>query len=377
MKFRLVSAVAVSAVLVVACGPSRSTATLPKLPVEASGGAALGATSAARAADGGGSLPASFGTIEYRLAGALPPLPVTAPAYDIAAGSANADRHRIATALGLADSDRHLFLGPGSWSFDANCAVPPGVDISGAVGPGQAVGFACASPGISAPGAGVACGGGPTTVCTPDKSPEPGRPADLPSKQAATDRAGLLFHSLGVDVTVDGLQMTDGITEWLVSADPGVGGLPTTGRTVSATIGPNASILAARGFLGTPNKLGDYPLVDAGTVGFKRLLEEEARRPRPMIAMPCRADVPNCGEPLTPQVVTITGVHLALEQLGAKLVPVFVFEAGPNETAPPVAAVTDDLLQTITPTPPTIPPPAPGTPAPPTGVAPGGAPTKP
>jgi hypothetical protein len=374
MKVRLVSAVAAATVLVAACGPGPSTRTLQKLPVEVSpGGAALGVTSAAPA-DPGGSLPASFATIEYRLGGTLPPSAATAPAYDVAAGPANADRQRIANALGLADSDRHLFLdsGAGSWTFDANCASPPGVDVTGKVGSGQAVGFACASAATSLPAGGIACGGGSTTVCTPEKPPEPVRAADLPSKQAATDRARLLFHDLGVDVSADGLHVTDGITQWFVSADPGVGGLPTTGRTVSATIGPKASILAAQGFFGTPKKLGDYPLVDAATVGFQRLLEEEAHRPRPMIAlgMPCRADVPNCGEPLTPQVVTITGVHLGLQQLGAKLVPVFVFEAGPNETAPPVPAVTDDLLQTTTPSVPTIPQPEPGTPDQPTGVAP-------
>ena len=348
MKSRFVTTVATTVVLLGACGPSRSTTTLPKLPVEAtSAGAALAAPSSPRGADARGSLPASFGTIEYRLGATLPRLPATAPAYDVVASPSNADRHRIATALGLADSDRHLFLasGAGSWSFDANCQAPP--DTSATVGAGQAVGFACASPATVGTVARIVCGGGPATGCTPAKPPAPVRPTDLPSEQVATDRARALFHSLGVDVAVDELHVTDGITQWFVSADPRVGGLPTTGRTVSATIGPKASILAARGFLGTPQKLGDYPLVDAATVGFKRLLEEEAHRPRPMIAMPCRADVANCGEPLTPQVVTITGVHLGLQELGADLVPVFVFEAGTNDTAPPVPAVIDGLLQTF------------------------------
>lgn len=371
MKFRLVSAVAATAVLVAACGPSRSTTTLQKLPVEASpgAGAVLGATTAAPGADTEGSLPVSFGTIEYRLGATLPPLAATAPAYDVAADPAHHERHRIAAALGIDDSDPHLFVGSGSgsWSFDANCAAPPGVDVSATDEPGQAVGFACTSAAISTPAAASTCAS--STVCTPDKPPEPVRPADLPSKEAATDTARSLFHSIGVDISVDGLHLTDGITQWFVNADPGVGGLATTGRTFNATIGPQSSILAASGFLGTPNKLGDYPLVDAATVGFTRLLEQEAHRPRPMIAlgMPCRADLSNCGEPLTPQVITITGVHLALQQLGAKLVPVFVFEAGPNETAPPVPAVTDDLLQK---TGPTIPQPEPSKPQPPTGVAP-------
>jgi len=369
------SALAVAALLVAACGSGHSTTALPKLPVQAAGSA----PTAARARDSGGSLPGSVGTVEYHLGATLPSLPATTPAYKVASGSAN-DRHRIATVLGLADSDRHLFLRPGagSWSFDANCEAPPDVDVSGPVASDEAVvGYACASATISQPAAGTGCGDGSAPACTPEKPPVPVRPADLPTREAAVDRARLLFHALGTDVPGTGFHVDDGITQWFVSADPVVDGLPTIGRTLSATIGPKSSILAAQGPLGTPTKIGDYPLVDAATIGFKRLLEAEANQPRPMMqAMPCRADVPNCGEPLTPQIVTIIGVHLALQQLGDKLVPVFEFEAGPNETVPPVPAVIDDLLQTTTPTVIPNPQPEPGTPQQP-GSAPAGAPTEP
>ena len=372
VKFRLVSFVALAAVLV-ACGSSRSTKTLEALPVEASpaAGAVLGAPSPAPGINTSGSLPVSFGTIEYRLGATLPPLSATALAYDVTPGpAAQLDRHRVAVALGIDDSDRHLFVGSGagSWSFDANCAAPPGIDVTATSEPGGGVGFACASAASSAPAAASACAS--NTVCTPDNPPEPVRPTDLPSMQAATEIARSLFHSLGVDIPVDGFHVTDGVTRWFVSADPEVEGMATTGRTFSATIGPQSSILAASGFLGTPVELGNYPLVDAATIGFARLLAQEAHRPRPMIAigMPCRADVSNCGD--TPQVVIITGVHVALQQVGTTLVPVFVFEAGPNQAVPPVPAVTDDLLHTTVPTVLTIPRPEPGTPQPLAGIAP-------
>src|SRR5207249_10307561 len=112
MTFRSMRALAVAAVLVAACGSGSGTATLPKLPVAAAGNA----PTAAGAADAGGSLPGSFGAIEYHLGATLPSLPATAPAFKVVFGSAN-DRHRVATALGLADSDRHLFLGPGAGSW--------------------------------------------------------------------------------------------------------------------------------------------------------------------------------------------------------------------------------------------------------------------
>ena len=43
MKFRLVAVIVPAAILVAACGPGRSTTTLPKLPVEASPGGAASA----------------------------------------------------------------------------------------------------------------------------------------------------------------------------------------------------------------------------------------------------------------------------------------------------------------------------------------------
>jgi len=94
-------------------------------------------------------------------------------------------------------------------------------------------------------------------------------------------------------------------------------------------------------------------------------------------AVPCQADRPNCGTPNTPQVVTITGVYLALQQLGTNLVPVFIYETGPNQTTTPVPAVINNLLNNTTPTPPTIPEPQPGQPTPPTILRPGGTPTRP
>ena len=380
MNLRSLSVAAATALLITACGSGRSVTTLPKLPVEASsGGGTPAAAPAVGGSDGGGSRPGAYGTIEYRLGATLARLPATAPAYDLVAGSPTSDRRRIAAALGLAESDRHLFMGSGagSWSYDANCPAPPGVDISGAAGPNSAVAFSCASAATSVPAGGIAC---QAATCTPQKPAKPVRPADLPSQQAAIDRARTLFHALGVDVPADGLHVTDGTRQWFVSADPLVGGLATSGAGLSATIGPKMSILAAQGFVGTARKLGDYPLVDAPTVGFKRLLAEEAHRPRPMIAaaMPCRADVVNCGEPLTPRVVTITGVHLALQHLGRKLVPVFIFEEGGNEFAPPVPAVTDDVLLPTTKPPASIlPSPESGGPTEPGGVAPGVAPAKP
>lgn len=51
--------------------------------------------------------------------------------------------------------------------------------------------------------------------------------------------------------------------------------------------------------------------------------------------------------PAQPLVLTITGVHLALEQVGPALVPVYLFElegAGPGSSAPPVPAVTDEWI---------------------------------
>ncbi len=351
LAFPAVAAVA-AVVFLAACGPVRTaTTTLQQLPAVAAAPS-----------------PASpYASIVYRLGGALPPLPATAPAYDIAVG--NAERQRIASALGIAAADRHLLIDQagGWWSFDAKCEAAAGT------GTDEVAGFACSSPAI-------VCAPAPTAACRPPKAAPPMIPVDLPSRPVAVDRARSLLRSLGVDVSPDNLHVTDGVAQWLVSADPIVGGRPTTGRATTVTIGPKTSILAARGFLGaTVTKLGDYRLVDAATTGLGRLVAEEARRPRPMIAsyMPCRADVPDCGGPPVPQVVIITGVHLALQQIGSKLVPAFVFEAGSDQTAPPVPAVIDSLLPWVTPTVPPAPKPVPGQPGQVPGISPAGPPTKP
>lgn len=379
---RALLAVLVTVTLSAACGAARTsttTAGLAKLPVAgASGGRETGASSA-MTADARAPYPNGFGTVEYKLAGSLKPLPDKAAAYELTVGSPPNGRARLASALAIAETDRHLFVsGDGSWSYDAGCEAPPDMDVRGSDGPDHSVGFACASAVMSAPAVMQDC---PANAdCVAQKPPEPVRPADLPSKEAATARVQTLFTAIGVDVADQDLHVNDGITQWYASAEPTVGGMPTIGRAFSVAIGPKGAIASAHGFLGTPKKIGDYPLVDATTVGFKRLQEEEVRRPRPMMGMPalCRADVPDCGRPATPLVVTITGVHLALQQLAQKLVPVFVFETGPDETTAPVPAVIDSLLEKPAAAEVPTPEPAPGKPEPTPGVGGGGVqPTKP
>ncbi|MEO7836273.1 MAG: hypothetical protein ABIS21_01375 [Acidimicrobiales bacterium] len=225
------------------------------------------------------------------------------------------------------------------------------------------------------------------------------RPADLPTK-AEADRLGRSFYT-DLGVALDGFEVRDGFVEWHAGVQPRVGGLATVGWAYSVSFGPQGRITTANGFLAEPDRIGDYPL--AGTAkGLERLRAGEGVGPRPLggamegvttakdadcaqptvicdppppvttvpsseqptlvTAAPCppdvecaapeprpgwapyRSPVPPASVPPTPAVFTITGVHLALQQVGPALVPVYVFELeGGGETFP-VPAVTDEWI---------------------------------
>lgn len=212
---------------------------------------------------------------------------------------------------------------------------------------------------------------------------KPTRPADLPTREEAERVARSFLADLGVDLEGFGLQ--DEFADWRASVRPRFGGLGTVGWTYSATIGPKGRITGANGFLAQPELIGDYPL--AGTAkGLERLRSGAAAGPRPLGgAMDGEAtfDDPECSKPTVicdppgpvttvpasdpqseppsgpqarpepaprraepaPQVLTITGVHLALQQVGAALVPVYVFELEDGGETFPVPAVTDEWIE--------------------------------
>lgn len=195
----------------------------------------------------------------------------------------------------------------------------------------------------------------------PVPEPEPQRPADLPSK-AEAERIGRAFlerAGLGLDGAT--IRLDDGFSQWVVSADPAIGGLPTVGLTWSVAVGPKGRIEFASGFMAEAAKGDEYPLAGV-QAAIERLkanpyggLGGFGGGPEPMVAR----GAPTCEGCPSPQrqIRTITGVRLGLLfaplfssdgfPRDALLVPAYLFrtdEPGDPASEVPVVAVADEFL---------------------------------
>lgn len=236
----------------------------------------------------------------------------------------------------------------------------------------------------------------------------PPRPADLPSEEEARALARAGFARLGVGT--EGLVIEDGWFTWEARVEARVDGVPVVGLGTSLSIGAGGEIVRGNGYLASPDRIGDYPLVGV-EAGLKRLTtgfgfgagprtmvatDQGAAvggAPRPAIAR-CDDSAENCSAPTLPTppqptspeqvpppptsskptfpeqaplelapeqaspepvpvpvpptpapvVQVVTGVHLALLQVGDFLVPAYEFELADGGGTVPVPAVTDEWL---------------------------------
>jgi hypothetical protein len=95
----------------------------------------------------------------------------------------------------------------------------------------------------------------PTTIV-------PTPPADLPSKDEAQAIARDLFRAAGADLDRVDLRVDGPYDGWQVSFEPRLDGLPVSGLSWSATIGPKGAILGASGTIARYEHLGSYPTLD-------------------------------------------------------------------------------------------------------------------
>lgn len=262
----------------------------------------------------------------------------------------------------------------------AACLTAPAAPCKVADGPcGQGIAPVCSpdatciepSPPTPALPPGPPPGAEPATPPSPGDLPvfeppvQPPRPPDLPSRQEAERIARDAFARLGV--ATDGFQLDDGWLTWEARVQSRVDGLPVIGLGTSLSVGAKGEIVRANGFLALPDRIGDYPLVGVAA-GLKRLSTGfgSGPGPRPLIATDdtavpfaarepaiilCGGDPPpSCPPPTTvpaelaPPTQVITGVHLALLQLGDALVPAYAFELAGGGGPIPVPAVTDEWL---------------------------------
>jgi hypothetical protein len=99
------------------------------------------------------------------------------------------------------------------------------------------------------------------TIDRPPVDP-PRRPADLPSLDEAERIARQLLTDAGMDLGGARVTTSDATTQWLVTVEPRVGGLPSPGTTASVGVGPGGRVESAFGHVGRAEELGDYQMLD-------------------------------------------------------------------------------------------------------------------
>jgi hypothetical protein len=121
----------------------------------------------------------------------------------------------------------------------------------------SASGSASASP---SGGVATGCPVDPAVLCPDPRTPE--RPADLPSEDEARRIALDLLAATGTDVEGADVQVTDSVVQWMVTVEPRLGGLPAPGLAATVAVGDGGRVESASGYVGPPEELGDYDLID-------------------------------------------------------------------------------------------------------------------
>ncbi|MGQ0832445.1 MAG: hypothetical protein ACT4OV_12290 [Microthrixaceae bacterium] len=104
------------------------------------------------------------------------------------------------------------------------------------------------------------CGPAVDCIVPPPTTPVP--PADLPTKEEARKIALDLVAATGVDVDAANVTIDGPYDAWYVSVEPLLDGVPISGIGASVSVGSKGAITNASGTLGTPEPLGEYPLLD-------------------------------------------------------------------------------------------------------------------
>jgi hypothetical protein len=259
---------------------------------------ALGAAGAEVASDAGMAADTSMrAAITYVAGGDLPTLGGEASAYRVVGAVDEQQVRALAETLGLTGDLEHLDGSPeggpaGFWHLetdDGTLEVYEGMGASwwftsGAVstlpadggGAGGSTGSASASrcegegcvltdQGPTTTHPAMSCrtyedaDGGTVEECI-EAGPPP--PADLPSEDEARAIALDLLAGTGMDVDGATVTVEGPFDAWYVMVEPVLDGLPLSGLFATVGVGSKGEVTSASGYLGTPEALGDYPLLD-------------------------------------------------------------------------------------------------------------------
>ncbi|MFH8340956.1 hypothetical protein [Streptomyces sp. AM6-12] len=182
----------------------------------------------------------------YTASGALPKGPGSAPVYGAGAGVREEQVVRLARALGV--SGTPVAEGYG-WRIGGKDGSGPSLQVNRDA-PGSWT-FSRYAPGTDD------CGKGP--LCAPG----PVGPTGAPVSVAAAEKAAApVLRAAGLDgARTDASQVMG--KQRVVTADPVVSGLPTTGWATGLTISRQGEVVGGHGLLSTPVKGASYPVLDA------------------------------------------------------------------------------------------------------------------
>jgi hypothetical protein len=134
-----------------------------------------------------------------------------------------------------------------------------------------------------------------------EKAPPP-PPPGVPSAKEAEAELKTILGRLGIDTSSGRIRALDAgepVYQRAVSFEPAVGGLPVQDLTTTIAFGENGRIEFANGYLGTFEKVGDYPLVgvaeaydrfQVGMVGGDARVATEVGVPEPALDTPVASD---------------------------------------------------------------------------------------
>jgi len=217
----------------------------PLLPAVLGGGGAGAAADAvtAEAAGGGAdrSMLAGAAPIEYRVADGAEAPAKEAPAYRFVPEHDDDAEAKLAKVLGADGRTATLEVRHGTWYFSSNDAGEVGIAATDE------------------------CKILPDGSC--EQKPFPPPPPGVPTDDEAEARLGRILDQLGVDAASGRFSVAEAgepVYQRVVSFEPAVDGLPLRDLTTTIGFGGDGRIEFANGYLGTFEKVGDYPLVGLG-----------------------------------------------------------------------------------------------------------------
>lgn len=199
-------------------------------------------------------------------------------------------------------------------------------------------------------------------VC-PDPQPFPPadlEPVQLPSPQAAEERAREVIRGIGLAVARSTLSVAPDGNSWQVLAELSVGGISSVGMDTQLSIGEGAQVIAGSGMIPDAQLLGAYPLITADEALVR---VQQVHSPNDQPQFDGREPADGAPEPMSDQFhssvsppgpTSVTGMRLVLllqssgggPRSGAYLVPAFLLDTSDGSVFTVPAAMDEHLTPT-------------------------------